>query len=95
MRWTIENLKGLLEAIGGERFQEVSEKLAALDATQCGYVQTLSAMLNAESMTLSGDAASEDVPVPGEAPGALRCERIASGRIHVRPAMLPADNDQG
>ena len=48
-------------------------------------------------MTLSGDAASEDVllsDVSDEAPGALRCERIASGRIHVRPAMLPADNDQ-
>ena len=41
MPLTIENLKGVLEAIGGERFQEVSEKHAALDATQLGYVQTL------------------------------------------------------
>ena len=38
-------------------------------------------------MTLSGDAASEGVLLPDvsdEAPAALRCERIASGRIHVQ-----------
>ena len=56
MRATIENSKGVLEAIGGERFQEVSQKLAALDATQLGYVQMLSAMLNAEAAAFRAES---------------------------------------
>ena len=42
MRATAENLKGVLEAICGKRFQEVSEKVAALDATQSCQVFGLS-----------------------------------------------------
>ena len=60
MRATVENLKGVLEAIGGDRFQEVSQKLAALDATQLGYVQMLSAMLNAESAALRAESVKHD-----------------------------------
>ena len=60
MRLTIKNLEGVLEDIGGESLQQVSEKFAAFDATQLGYVQTLSAMLNAESVTLRAESSKHD-----------------------------------
>ena len=60
MRATVGNPKGVLESIGGERFREVAEKMAALDATQSGHVQIFAGMLNAESVTLRAEPAKHD-----------------------------------
>ena len=60
MRSTVEKLKGVLEAIDGERFQEVSDKLVALDASQSGHIQMLAFMLKAESETLRAESRKHD-----------------------------------
>ena len=60
MRATVENSKGVLEAIGGERFQEVSDKLVALDASESGHIQMLASMLKAESETLRAKSREHD-----------------------------------
>ena len=66
MRAEILNSKGVMEAIGGKCFQEVSEKLVALDAAQSGNVQILAGMLSAESSTLRSESYKHDrAPAPG------------------------------
>ena len=58
-RSTVANLKGVLGAIGGERFQVVAEKAAALDSTQSGHIQMLSGMLPTESGVLRAESVKD------------------------------------
>ena len=56
MRSTVENLKGVLEAIRGEHFLVVAEKMADLDAARSGHIQMLSGMLSAESGVIRAES---------------------------------------
>ena len=59
-RSEIRNLKEVMQAIGGDRFQEVSAKLASLDEANKHHLGLLSTMMRDEASMLRSESAKHE-----------------------------------
>ena len=57
---TVDSLNSVLDAIGGEQFREVAEKMRVLDATQSGGIAMLSGVPLADSGVLRAGSVRHD-----------------------------------
>ena len=59
IKLTVQNLEGVLEAIGGERFQQVAAKINAIETVQANRLAVLAQMLAAEAGVLRSEVVKQ------------------------------------